>query len=505
MSPAATAATSPSGAPAGSARRATAAVGAILAILAVYALGFALCWPRTPLVSDEQSYLRQAWAFSRGERTLEVRDALTGRPRRELPGAYPPGTAALQAPLVRALGVQAAPLVSLLAYCGTTALLLRWLLLEGRSPWFALLFAGYLPALVLGRAAMSDLPSALVVTGAQLLLVRSGPAPGRALSARGSLLAGLLATASLLVRETNVLFTGPLLAGAVLRREGRSLPLLLGAALGLGLKLGASWVVFGHALFVKDHDSGWSLVAAIAQLPLYLLALLVLAPLGLAGALLYRGPRRAEIALTALGALAFFSAWGYSGQTSGLLQRLVLGPRYLMPLLPLLAVALAESLPRAWARLAPGADARWPSRFAAAWALAVLLAAAAVHPALARAAAPHAAIAQALAESTSPWGALVHDPVETGKYLAPWDAPRSPIGLRELPPSSLPGLVARDGIAFLALLERGDTDFHRQRAAVGERWREEAARFCVFETVHDGLHRGLRLRVLRTTSCARAP
>ena len=474
---------------------------AIQLVLAVYAAGFLLFWPGALLISDEAAYLGSAWAFAHGRTTEEVRDALSGEVRSERPGDYPPGTAALQAPLVALLGVRGAPVVSLLAWLLTGLLLLAWLERDGRSPLFALLFLGYLPALVLGRSAMSELPSALAVAASQFLLLRSGPAPGQPASTGGTFAAAFLGAASLTLRETNALFVAPLLVGAVLRREGRTPALLLGALLGLGLKLLASLLAFGDPFFLRPTWTGWSLSAAAAHLPLYLFALLVLAPLGLFGALAFRGPRRAEVVVTTALSVAFFAAWNYSGQTSGTLQRLVLGPRFFVPLLPLFSVTLAEALPRTWAQAGRPGGERLRELAARGWALAVLCGAAVVHPVLARLAGPQTEIAQALAAATSARGALVHDPVETGKYLAQWQAPRSPVALRDLPPEALPGLVARDGIAYLALLDRDDSPFHRARTVAGERWREGAARVCTLEIAHDALHGGLRLRVFRIERC----
>jgi len=47
----------------------------------------------------------------------------------------------------------------------------------------------------------------------------------------------------------------------------------------------------------------------------------------------------------------FYGAYEYTGQTSGWLKQLVLGPRFFTPLLPVLAFAMGESAPRLLRRL----------------------------------------------------------------------------------------------------------------------------------------------------------
>ncbi len=477
---------------------------ALVIPLALYAAAFAIFWPQGISVNDESSYVRAAVAFAHGSTTTPVRDGLTGMTGRVLPGAYPPGTALLMSPFVGIAGSAAAPLASLLCWMGTALLLARWLLGEGRSPIFALLYLGYLPALVLGRVSMSDVPSGLVVCAAQMLLfVRPANGASRP-SSRSDFAAGLLSGVSLLFRETNALFVAPLILGIFLRREGRSRPILLGGLAGICLRLLGAWLAFGNAFFAKEHGYGWSLHWALAHLPLYLGALLLLAPGGLVAAVLYRGPRRAEVLATVLLVLCFFLAYGYSGEESGFFKQLVLGPRYFIPLIPLLAVASAEALPRLWREWGSLGGARLPGLLALAWVVCVSAASAAVHPVLWRFQRDQGELARQLCASTRSGVALVLDQVRVEKYLASCAEARSPVDFGMLQPEQLPSLVARDGAADVVLFERGDSEFHRLRNLQDARWVASAARLCKLSTVSDTRHGEVRLLIARATRCSAA-
>jgi hypothetical protein len=472
----------------------------ILIVLTAYVLGFVLFWPNVTLVTDESQYVRAAWSLAHGAAHGTAIDGVTGAAVRVDPSPYLPGTSLLQAPLVAAFGASGARLLSLACYVATGLLLARWLRRQGRSPSFALLFLGYPPALVFGRVAMSDVPSALLVCGAQMMIFESAPSEGRAASARGSWVAGFLAGVSILFRDANAVLVAPLIVGAIVRREGRSVPLVIGGLMGSGLRPLASAAIQGDAFYVTPHR-GWSLALALSHLPLDLFALLVMAPLGLVAALAYRGPRRPELLATVLGTFLFFAAFGYAGEESGPLQQLILGTRYFIPLLPILSIALAESAPRVWRlRGEPGGDVL-ARRLGAGWTALVAALALSIHPVLDRFGRARREISDALANVTTGEGALVLDPVELDKYLVPWRDARRPVAMERLRPEDLPPLVSRDGVAFVALLDRRDSAFHMERGQAAEAWRASAAARCALEPVHDAVHGGMRLRVFRVRVC----
>lgn len=314
--------------------------------LLAFLVSFAATYPGAIVNADEAKYIRQAAAFAQGETQVEQIDPYTGQVSRVRPSDYPPGTSLLLTPLVAADWRLAMwlPALALIGAVLFTALALRaahW------PPWFALLLAGFVPALVMARVATSDMVSALFVALGWWLFWRG--ASETAAERRRWILwlaAGLVAGLSLLLRETNALLFVPLLIGALLRRDKHWWCLAVGGAVGVSVRLLAAGLVFGDPQFIKDAGYGFSVSALIANAPVYLAALLVLAPGGLVFGLAYRGLRAPEVVLTLLLVTLFYLAYEYSGQTSGWLKQFVLGPRFFIPLLPVLAFAMGESAPR---------------------------------------------------------------------------------------------------------------------------------------------------------------
>src|SRR5439155_12030396 len=141
------------------------------------------------------------------------------------------------------------------------------------------------------------------------------------------------------------------------------------------LRVVGSWIAFGSPFFVRDPGYGFSPSGMAGALPFCVLATLVMVPAGLVAALAYSGRRALELRITVVLVILFFSAYGYGGEPGGIAGRLILGPRYLAPLVPLLALALADGAARLAAR---------PLALAAkVWAAVVVAFAFSIHPALA--------------------------------------------------------------------------------------------------------------------------
>jgi hypothetical protein len=480
--------------------------GIVVAALASYWLGFALFPPSVLGINDEVFYVHQAEAFARG-RVAETRlDPLSGQPRRVVPSAYPVGTSLLQAPFVRLGGWRAAPLASALALTAAVLLLTRWIVLGGGPPLAALLFLGFPPTLVLGRTAMSDVPGALIVTlGLWLFwLAQESPPPDGATTGWRShslgFAAGLCAGLSLLFRETNALLFAPLLVGALLRRRSGALALLLGSLVGIAARLVSAYVVHGDPLFVRSNP-GLSLQAVVSSAPLYLFALVVLIPGGLPAALAYRGPRRPEILVTTVLYVAFFLAYSFSGTESGGLKRLVVGPRFFIPLAPLLAFAAACTVPLwlarrgVWARVGIGL-----------YAAGVVLAAFAVHVVHGRWSRSQAGMAQAIHHATQPGEIVVTNLLSTGKLFPEPESERPRTDLAEMRADDVPILAAGGRKVALAVLDRSDTPFFLERSAENARFIARVAAFCRLTLRHDGAGSATdRLRIWGVEACESAP
>ena len=159
-----------------------------------------------------------------------------------------------------------------------------------------LLLLGFPPMLVMGRVAMSDVPSTAWVALGFLAFWRGLDAKGRA-GALWWLGSGFVAGASMALRASNPVLFVPLFAGSVLRRELNAWALVVGGIAGLGVRLLSQAILFGNALYERDAYR-FSPETVDERLWLYLLALLVFVPGGLVLSVLYRGRRRPEVIIT---------------------------------------------------------------------------------------------------------------------------------------------------------------------------------------------------------------
>jgi hypothetical protein len=471
----------------------------------IYLIGVVCFFPDVITNDDEVRYLELAYAFASGSPCLDNIDPLSGEVSCGPASSFLPGTAALMAPPVALFGWRGAYLVPGLAMAAATLCTALWLREAGRSPLFALMVLGYLPTLVLGRMATSDVPStALAALGLWLFWAR-GP-DGRARWAASGLVAGL----SLCLRETNVLVFAPLYLGALIRRESRLWALIAGGLAGsLLLPLG-NWIVFGDPLYIYLRRETFAVSNIPDNLPLYAMALLLFIPAGLICGILYRGERSPEMVATVLLFCAFFLSYSYRGEASGLLRSMILGPRYFAPLTPLLAFAAAEALPRIWAalrtRLASG-GAKAMERVAALgvrlYVAGVLLAAFAVHPVLDRLTDPLERFRDAIYAHSAAGSVVVLSRVDR-KLVTPMYGKRQRFYIQKLTPEILDGLLARHGAITLALHERRESVHLRAWARENEKVLNTLTTRAEFELVFDwGTENSERLRIWRLSALTR--
>jgi hypothetical protein len=443
----------------------------LLALLALYAIAFVVFYPPTVTIADEGNYVRQAQLLIRGEgRAIDVVDPFTGETIEIEPiNDYPLGTALLLVPFVAAGGRDAAhwlALVCTLIGVGVTA---RWLHDMRYSPLWAALVLGYPATAIMGRVAMSDAPSLMVVALGLWLIWRG--TSGSRLSLLALFAGGILAGFSFALREANALAFAPFLCGVLLRSVAGWPLIIVGGALGISVRIVSAWLFFGDPFFTKDPDP-FSLDVMLVTAPVYLVCLLVLVPGGLVSAFLYRGPLRAEVRSTIAIFVLFHLLYGYSAVESGFAKRLILGPRYFIPILPLFAVAAAEVWPRLardlMARSSPDRRQRLvrATRHAMRGALvAVSLGLVAVHFVHWDWAADQAIIRDAIYETTEEGSVVVANTKAIGKFVDHVYGRRLVLDRSQLETPHLRRLVARQGGFFIVMLDRSDSAFWRKNTA----------------------------------------
>jgi hypothetical protein len=334
--------------PAGTAAQTQPAVGwftgqmrIVWALVLLYAASFGCFYPKALTNFDEVSYIRQAVAFVSGSATVDAIDPFTGQHQRVRPSDYPAGTSTLMVPFVWLAGWRGAFLLGLLALSASTLFTARWIADSGGSPLYALAVLGYLPAMVIARTGMSDVPSAcLVAAGLWLFWPEDQSTPWRRLAA------GFLAGVAICLREPNPVLFAIFFAGALLRRERQIGALILGGLAGLSCRPLLAALVYGNPFFVKGHVYGFTGLYAKENLMMYLTALLVLVPGGLIFTFFYRGKRWIELISTVVVYVAIFVGWDYNGASSGGLKQWMLSLRFLIPVVPIVAFAMAHTCPQ---------------------------------------------------------------------------------------------------------------------------------------------------------------
>jgi hypothetical protein len=455
-------------------------------LVIVYALGFLLFPPRLTLIGDEAQYVRQAVAFAHGKATVPVRDARTWTIRRQLPSIYPQGTSLLQTPFVAIGGWRAAPWASVLGLAVMVFLTGVVLGRCGYSPVYASLIVLFLPSAVLARSGMSDVPSGAIIALGWWLFIR-GPRP-----IRNWALAGFLAGASTLFRDTNPLFFIPLFIGAIVRRQPWPV-LVISGLVGLTLR-----PVIGHALGqpVPFHAYYPFATTGFAnRLTLYITVLVVFAPAGLLAVARYRGRYWPELVATVAVVVIFFSSYSYSGQYSGPIRNLILGPRYLIPLIPMVAIGFA------WLAGQPSLEYQRRRLLEGAVFGGALFVAAAVHPIIWVWTQQQSLLVRALYQFTSSEAVLVTETGATAKYLNELYGERSIIGRDELTPEELARIRA-DRPVQLVFLDRADSDYWRTTARDNATYTSRVGALCKLNQLTDHWSRnGDRLRIWNVGTC----
>lgn len=469
----------------------------VYAALAAYALGLALYWPRVFLVVDEERYVSQAVAFARGGTTIPGADIVFPATHANVISNYPPGTSLLQTPFVWAFGWRGAVLLSLLALVTCTLVTARWLRDGGRHPAFALVIPGFLGAAFFGRIGMSDVPSAALAALVCYLLWRANRA-----TPITSLLAGFCVGASVLFREPLIVLLAPLIAGAIVRRRIVIWAAVLGVVAGVALRLGLSQLLFGSALYVRDAGYGFSLASVRHTIPVFGFILLVLLPGGALLPFLYRGERRTEVVAAVLLYIATFMFFEYdSVRDNGTAKGVMLASRYMVPLLPLLALMAADVWPRLRARLTER-DQVVASKLARGAAAAAVALAFAVHPLARRQETVPLAIVRGIYSNTSQSVPVITNSNATLKYLSPSYGPRLLVLRYDVNVDSVAAFARRFGKLSIALLDRSDSEMFRRESEGNARFLAEVRARCMLaEKYQAELGGWAHLRVFDLSGC----
>lgn len=439
----------------------------ILVILFVYSVGFFIFYPEAMTVADEILYIRHAVALSQGSVTISNVNPFTGQEIRTIPSIYPIGTSLLLTPFVLFFGWKGAYIFSLLMVLFATLITARWISDEYGTPLFALLFMGFIPVLVLGRVPMSDLPSAVIVVLALWLFWR-----GRHGNSLNWFFSGLLAGASLLFRETNVLIFLPLFIGSMIRREKRFWAVFLGGVIGVSLFLIAQYFEYGDPLFLRERgDYDFTLDCMMSNSIFYFLVLMFLIPGGIIAGLAYRGKRRPEIVTTFVLVVVFYASYCYSGGESGGLKQLVLGSRFFLPLIPLLAFEMAEVVPRLWTSLIKrfsksvrGRARRFATVLIILWIAGICTASFAVHLVYSRWTASQTDIQRAIYNNTDDGSVIVVNHSGVTKFVNEIYGNRIVVGRKAVSPEKALRLLKRYRQFYIVFLERSDSEYWKKNA-----------------------------------------
>ena len=319
----------------------------LLAAVLLYAAGFVIWFPQALSITDEAHYVTGALTVARSAWAGTLAGFTPASQIGEPTITYPVGTSLLQAPFIALFGWHAAALASVGSACLVAVVLRRWLHEAGQSPAMVWLWLGFPPMLVMGRLAMSDVPSAACVTVGLYAFWKGSREHA---TFRPWLVAGLATGGSLLLREPLLLILGPFAAGALLRRERHWRTLCAGLLVGGGLRLLTGRMFYGDPFAYNPVSARYSIDALSETAPVYAVLLLLCVPGSLLWMPRYRGWRWQECQIAVWGTVLFYLLYTYVARSSDALRQLVLIGRYFIPLVPVLVWCAPSTLGEWWGR-----------------------------------------------------------------------------------------------------------------------------------------------------------
>lgn len=298
---------------------------------------FFLWYPTNVIIADEISYLNQGRVIVHQIEKSNYNLQQEWLYDKTYGGQYPHGTAILIA-LLLYLGGQGGVFI-----LGTSTLLAS-LFFIGKTlvkcnlpSSFALLLFIFFPTIILSRTLMSDLPSLLIISLFTFFLFKDNR--NKQIS---NFILGFLCTFSILFREPNILLLLPFVIGISLRNNSYHNSLLFtGLCLGLIPRLLSAYWYFGDAFFSKDPGISFTLGAFGSNLIFYAPFLFILIPLGGWAAYNYDQKYTKELKIALLLFIGTYLFYGYNGIAASGIKAIILGPRFLIPTLPLFIICVA--------------------------------------------------------------------------------------------------------------------------------------------------------------------
>lgn len=296
-----------------------------------------ILYPTNILIFDEWQYFQQGLAYANGHPLLDKFHPILGINQPESPGQYPIGTPFFLAGLIFLFGKKAVFLQGIISLVGAYFFTIKILKNCQLDQWFALLVFIFFPASFLSRTLMSDLPSLLVISWFLYLMTLNSKSILHFFSA------GILAGTAILFREPNLLLVFPFLVSPFFKGALKNgIYGIVGFSVAIGIRLLGSYWAFGDPFFMKDPGVSFSLSFFFNNLIFYLPFLLIVIPLGGWAVYRYKHKFQIEIQVALLLFVGLYLLYGYNGIHFSGVKSVVLGPRFLIPSLPLFAICVAK-------------------------------------------------------------------------------------------------------------------------------------------------------------------
>ena len=299
-------------------------------------------YPPFYAISDEQAYLSTAYALGKGTLFLDNAGLKNSfaviTTKSHLINKYPIGNSLLLTPFT-IINWKFGFLRNYIFFFAGFILFLKIFDHYGIDRKMALLYLLHPSIILYSRTLMSDIPSMFfALLGVYLILKKK------------YYLAGISLGFNLLIRYTNLLLPLGICTGLLLEKRSKdALKILPGVFLGLVLLLLYNWKAWGDFTlpFIRTGGGTFSMKYLKTSGLYYLISLNVLYPFMLVITLIQGIKRKfTGFLFTTLMFLITYSFYYYIDRGSNLIETLVMGQRFMLPVIPLLLLLYAYYLDR---------------------------------------------------------------------------------------------------------------------------------------------------------------